>query len=121
VKRRKESRLKPSIRQPVILTVLDAKRTYVMEAYLLDISSGGLRLRLPQPLPCGTPVKVDVNNTGMLGEVCRCEPEAGAYMVRVQASQTSSSLMKLERLERALMSEAEGNVESDSEPRFSSR
>jgi hypothetical protein len=105
VEARKESRLKLDVRQPVILTVLGAKGSHVIEAYLLDISGSGLQLRVPKPVPCGAPVEIDCKHTLMLGEVSRCEPEAGAYTVGVQLSQTL----------------AEPNVEFDSEARISRR
>ena len=89
----------------MILTVLGAKGSHVIEAYLLEISGSGLQLRVPKPVPCGAPVEIDCKNTLMLGEVSRCEPEAGAYTVGVQLSQTL----------------AEPKVESDSESRISRR
>jgi len=92
-----------------------------MEAYLLDISSNGLQLRLPKPVPCGTPVKIDGNNTLMLGEVCRCEPAEGAYAVGVQLSQALSSLKELELLNRSLTGEAEPKLDSISESDVSRR
>ena len=105
MERRKEPRIKLNIRQPVILAVLSAAGSHVIEAYLLEISGSGLQLRVPKRIPCGAPVKIDWNNTLMLGEICRCEPEAGAYTVGVQLSQTL----------------AEPKVESDSEMRISRR
>ena len=121
MERRKETRVKLNVKQPVILTVLSAKGNHVIEAYLLEISGSGLQLRLPKPVPCGAPVKIESGDTLMLGEVHRCGPEAGAYTVGVQLSQELSSLTELERLNRALAGEAEEKVESDSEPRISGR
>jgi hypothetical protein len=121
VERRGETRVKLNVKQPVILTVLGAKGNHVIEAYLLEISGSGLQLRLPKPVPCGAPVKIESRDTLMLGEVRRCEPEAGAYTVGVQLSPELSSLTELERLNRALAGGAEEKVESDSEPRISGR
>ena len=92
-----------------------------MEAYLLDISDHGLHLRLPKPVPCSTPVKIDGNNTLLLGEVCRCEPSDGAYSVGVQLSQTMSSLKELELLHRSLIGETEPKIDSSSESRIPRR
>jgi hypothetical protein len=92
-----------------------------MEAYLLDISGTGLQLRLPQAIPCGTPVKIDGNNTLLLGEISRCEPEAGAFIVGVQLSHTLSALAELELLNRALFGDAEPEVDAISESRISRR
>jgi hypothetical protein len=121
VERRKETRVKFNVKQPVILTVLGPKGNHVIEAYLLDMSGNGLQLRAPMPVSCGAAIKIESGNTLMLGEVCRCEPEAGAYAVGVQLSQDLSSLMELELLNRALISGAEEKIGSDSEPRISGR
>lgn len=102
--------------------VLGAKGNHLIEACVLDMSGSGLKLRVPAPVPCGTPVKIDGKNTLMLGEVCRCEPEEGAYTVGVQLSQTLSSLMELELLNRALIGEGRGQkVESASDSPVSRR
>jgi len=102
--------------------VLGAKRNHLIEACVLDISGGGLKLRVPAPVPCGTPVKIDGKHTLMLGKVCRCEPEEGAYTVGVQLSHTLSSLMELELLNRALIGEGRGQkAESASDSPVSRR
>jgi PilZ domain len=120
VERRKESRLKA--KQPVTLMVLGAKGSHLIEACVLDMSGSGLQLRVPAPVPCGTAVKIDGKSTLMLGEVCRCEPEEGAYTVGVQLSHTLSSLMELELLNRALIGEGRGQkIELASELRVSRR
>lgn len=102
--------------------VLGAKGNHLIEACVLDMSGGGLKLRAPAPVPCGTLVKIDGGNTLMLGEVCRCEPEEGAYTVGVQLSHTFSSLMELELLNRALIGEEHGpKAESASDSPVSRR
>jgi hypothetical protein len=72
-----------------------------MEAYLLDISGNGLKLRLPEPIPHGVPVQIDGNNALLLGEVSRCEPEAGAFIVGVRLSHRLSSLKEIAEPRRA--------------------
>ena len=98
-----------------MVTLLEATRNHVIEAYILDIAGSGLHLRMPESVSCGTPVKIEGNNTLMLGDVCRCEPAEGAFMVGVQLSGTLSPLTELEQLNRALVGEAERKVEFNSE------
>jgi len=74
VERRKEPRLK--VRQPVTLMVLGAKGSHLIEACVLDMSGGGLKLRAPAPVPCGTQVKIDGKNMLILGEVAAASPKA---------------------------------------------
>ncbi len=119
MERRKEPRLK--VKQPVTLTVLDAKSRRLIEACVLDISGSGLQLRLPIPVPCGMAVKIEGGDTLMLGEVCRCEPAGGAYAAGVQVSQTLSSLMELELMNRALIGEAKPKSEFVSQADVSRR
>ena len=76
-----------------------------MDVGVVDMSDGGLRVRASAPVPCGTPVKIDGNHTLMLGEVCRCVPEEGAYTVGIQLTCTLSSFAELEQLDRALVGE----------------
>ena len=102
--RRKEPRLKTN--QPVTLTLLGepmGPRPQVCEGCVLDVSGIGLRIRTPGPLPCGAPVRVDAKEMLMLGEVCRCEPEGGAYTVGIELSHSLGGLGELEKLNHALM------------------
>ena len=105
----------------MILAVLGAAGSHIMEAYLLDISGNGLKLRLPEPVPCGAAVQIDDNNALLLGEVSRCDPEAGAFIAGVRLSHRLSSLAELELLNRSLIGDAEPNIESTSESDISRR
>jgi hypothetical protein len=120
MERRKEPRLYVS--QPVTVTLIEGRVRRLIEACVLDISNSGLQLRLPTPLPCGAAIEIEGEDALAVGEVCRCEPEKGAYRVGVKVSQTLSSLMELELLNRALIGEGKGReVESPSESRVSRR
>jgi len=60
----------------------------------IDVSGSGLQLRLPNPIPCGLPVKIEAEHMVMLGEVCRCEFDGAGYVVSVamlQSGPTSRS------------------------------
>ena len=109
MERRKEPRLR--IKQPVIVTLLEAESRRLIEAYVTDISGSGVQLRVPLPLPCGATIEIEGGDTLILGEVCRCEPVEGAYAVGVQVSQTRPSLMELELMNRALIREAKPKSE----------
>jgi len=86
-----------------MLRVLGAAPGPVMEACVLDFSGSGLRLRTPLQIPCGAPVRVDAQDLLMLGEICRCQPDHGAYTVGVRLSHSFTALAELERLNRALV------------------
>lgn len=48
---------------------------------VLDMSGSGLRVRTPNPVPCGAPVKVESEHLVMLAEVCRCQFDGEGYVV----------------------------------------
>jgi hypothetical protein len=60
----------------------------IMAASVCDISGSGMRLRTALPVPCGTLVEIEVNETLALGSVCRCEPDNGSYTLGVEISET---------------------------------
>jgi hypothetical protein len=76
---------------------------------VLNISGSGLQLRTASPVPCGSAVRIDGVNTLMLGEICRCQPEDGAYVVSIQLSETISSLMEVKMLNGALFGAKPGH------------
>jgi hypothetical protein len=76
---RKESRLKAN--QPVMVTPLGMIGMRPMSGRVLDMSGSGLQLLLPNPVPCGSQIKVESEHLVMLGEVARCEDDHGDYIV----------------------------------------
>ena len=59
-------------------------------------------MRISQPVPCGAPVRIDTSEILLLGEVCRCVPEEGAYTLGIQLSETLNVREDLPRLRDAL-------------------
>jgi hypothetical protein len=96
-----------------MLRVLGAPGSRPVEAFVLDRSDNGLQLRVPTPFPCDTLVKIDGENELILGKVCHCEPEKGAYRLGIQLSAPLASLIELELLNRAPVGRGPaGNAES---------
>ncbi len=89
MERRNEPRLKVS--QAVTLTVLNALPSYALRATVQDVSGSGVQLRASNPIPCGTPVEIESQNSLLRGEVCRCDPEDGGYRVGIQLLLVASS------------------------------
>lgn len=85
---RREPRLKAN--QSVVVTVLGMMSMPPMSGSVLDMSGSGLRLRLPNPVPCGSPVKVESGPIVMSGEVSRCQDDEGAYIVGLILSHTAT-------------------------------
>lgn len=74
VERRKESRLKAN--QSVTVTALGLLAAPPMSGAVIDMSGSGLQVRLPHPVPLGSPVKVEALHMVMVGEVSRCDEQA---------------------------------------------
>jgi hypothetical protein len=83
---RKEPRLKAN--QPVIVSSFGLMPMPPVSGRTLDMSGSGLRLRLPNQIPCGSPVKVEAEHMVMLGEVSRCQFEGGCYTVSLMLLQS---------------------------------
>jgi len=102
VERRKHPRLRTS--QPVVLQLLPDGRP--VEACILDISARGVHLRSPAPLPVNARIRIDTEETLLLGEVTRCTRDSGsgAYHIGVHLQYSLAELAELERLNRSLLS-----------------
>jgi hypothetical protein len=76
---RKEPRLKAN--QSVMVTPIGMIAMPPLSGRVLDMSGSGLRLVLPNPVPCGSSIKVETEHMVMVGEVCRCEMDNRVYVV----------------------------------------
>jgi hypothetical protein len=76
--------------QPVVVTAMGLMKMPPVEGRVLDMSGSGLRLRTPNPLPCGSPVKVESKHLVTLAEVCRCQSDGDGYIVGLTVIQSAS-------------------------------
>ena len=88
MERRKEPRLKAN--QSVMVTPIGMIGMPSMSGRVLDMSGSGLRLVLPNPVPCGSPIKVETEHIVMVGEVCRCELDNRVYVVGLMVLHTAA-------------------------------
>jgi PilZ domain len=90
MERRKEPRLKAN--QPVIVSSCGLMPMPQISGRTLDMSGSGLQLRLPNPIPCGSPVKVESDHMVLMGEVTRCQYDAeGGYIVSLMVLESAPS------------------------------
>ena len=78
-----------------------------VEAWLLDVSHRGLRLRVPERVPVGVSVKIEARELLLFGTVVRCQVAHGAYEAGVALSLPLDMLGELRRLNAALVRESE--------------
>jgi hypothetical protein len=74
-----------------------------MDGTVVDMSSRGMGLMIPESLPLGTPIKIEAHDELVLGEVCYCVPHEGAYRVGLAVKHRLTGLAQLHSLNRALM------------------
>lgn len=91
MERRKESRLKAN--QSVLVTPMGLLGMPPVSGRVIDMSGSGLQLVVPNPLPCGSLVKVESAQTVIVGEVVRCLEkgrvyEAGVTLFHTKCPQT---------------------------------
>lgn len=88
---------------PVTVAVLGSEKPATVPGRILDISGRGLLLQLPLQAQCGAPIRVETDDTLLLGEVCRCEPGGEHWRVAVQVRHCLKGLAELASLNRALL------------------
>ena len=76
MERRQEPRF--SLSQSMRVTLLDPSHKEI-EAFVIDVSEGGMCLRLRCRIPPGTPVKVETLDVLLLGFICYCVSDEDGF------------------------------------------
>ena len=100
--RRAEPRIKAG--NPVLVRT---PHTHPAEACLLDVSSRGARLRVPEAVPVGEMVTIEAPDVLLSGSVKRCTRVRGAYELGIALSFPLEMLGELRRLNAALIAASE--------------
>lgn len=114
MERRRELRVEAN--EPVVVTELGGHRRARMGGMLLDMSGGGLLVKLPRSIKCGAAVRVEASNMLALGDVVRCEPDADQFRVAIVIHHSLRELQDLENLNRALIGEERASRETPAFP-----
>jgi hypothetical protein len=91
--------------QQVSVTVLGEPEQR-LDGRILNISAFGMRLEVPRPLAAGTLVKVEWENTLLLGEAVYSEPWGEGYAAGVKLEHALVDTEDLARLAQRLLDEA---------------
>lgn len=70
---------------------------------LQDLSEGGARVKAPYPVKAGAPVRLDVDDSILLGEAVYCAREEDGCYVGLQFEQCLGRVSDLQRLVDALL------------------
>jgi hypothetical protein len=98
--RRRELRV--NVNQPVRITVLGEYR-HEMQGNAVDFSGHGIRVVVPSSVSPGNPVRIDLDDAMLLGDICYCRPNGSGFTLGVQLDQALSGLAELARLNHALL------------------
>lgn len=90
----------------VFVTPLDGGSAQ-FQARMQDLSGTGMRLLLPLPVSSGTLLKVEWDDTLLLGEVCYCDPADGGFAAGLELQHALLQTGELARLSRRLLHEGE--------------
>ena len=105
--RRREPRFETS--KPVRVTLLGDDEVS-LEGRMVEISGCGMRLMLEEPLPVSAAVRVDYNDTLLLGEVCHATRQGESYTVGLALDQVLYELTRLSKLAEALPDHSPASV-----------
>ena len=73
-----------SINKEVRVVMIGAAETSI-RGQVMDASDSGLGLRLPSAIPAGSPIRLDVDGTLILGEVAHCRRRGDSYAVGLKS------------------------------------
>ncbi|HTS75448.1 MAG TPA: PilZ domain-containing protein [Bryobacteraceae bacterium] len=102
--RHSELRLKADA--PAKVEILGEHRGLAGEGRILDVSGRGMLVSVPFPIACGSPVRIESEDTLLLGEVCRAEANGSEWRIAVKVRHSLSGMAELVRLNRVLLGEA---------------
>jgi hypothetical protein len=102
MEKREEARI--PFDQSVELTVL-SDEPVSMHARISNLSGRGMRVVVDDPIPLDTAVRIDMDNSLILGEVCYCERIEGHWAVGVEMEHSLSDLRGLCQLVSRLLQE----------------
>ena len=102
LERRDEPRIKAG--HAALLTTANM---HPMEAWVLDVSSRGARLRVPEAVPVDAVVRIEAQELMLFGTVAHCEFSHGAYEVGIVLARPLEMLTELRKLNAALLAESQ--------------
>ena len=109
IDQRSEPRLAPRPDATARMSILNGyEKTAPVTVRILNFSGRGLRLRSETNLPAGTLVRLDLNSTMMLGEVCYTEPDGDGFAIGLRLEHSLLQTEGLERLRQRFAEEEMG-------------
>lgn len=98
----RRSELRVSANQKVSLMVMGESRRE-LEGTAIELSGCGMRIRIAEPAQAGDPVRIELQDALLLGEICYCRPDGNAFLIGLEIHEALSGLKDLAKLNRALL------------------
>ncbi|HYI97867.1 MAG TPA: hypothetical protein VEX68_30290 [Bryobacteraceae bacterium] len=92
--------------QPVRLNVLGGISPRAMAASMIHLSGRHAELRVAEVIAADAAVKIELDDSMLLGEVLACSPRDGAYVAGIRVVEAIPSMSNLARLVAAVMNES---------------
>lgn len=86
----------------------------IADGHLEQLSGAGARVASPVPLQPGTPLRLDLPDTLLLGECVHCQPVNGGFTLGIHLEHSLGNVGELRRLMSALMKEVRTPKSTDS-------
>ncbi len=106
--REQRTQLRMEVDQPVRITLLDQPRR-VQKGRLANLSGRGMRIVVGEAMPIDGAVKVDWDDTLVLGEVRYCVPESNQFVIGLELQHSLTELGSLVRLSESLLAKTREN------------
>lgn len=107
---RSEPRLAPRPEATAKMSILNGyEKSAPVTVRVLNFSGRGLRLRSETNLSAGTLVRLDLNSTMMLGEVCYTEPDGEGFAIGLRLEHSLLQTEGLVRLRQRFAEEESGD------------
>ena len=97
--------------QPVNVTILGERQMTIL-GRIANVSEKGMRLLTSAGAPPGVAIRVDVEGTVLLGEVCYCIREGSGYAIGLQLERVLTLTEDLSRLIRHLLEESDAGQDN---------
>lgn len=95
MERRREPRF--PCNQPARITCLSGQEQS-FDGLLVNLSGRGLRIALTTPIPVNIPIRIDVGDMLLLGDICYCRKEDDVYSVGVALAHSILEMSALTHL-----------------------
>ncbi len=75
-------------------------------AKIINLSGRGVSLAVDETIAMGEAVRIDLDDSLLLGEICYCRPESGSFVIGIEMSNVIPAMTDLRKLVAAIMQES---------------